>query len=309
MVCKEDGLQIRHIALSDGASVALRRWGGARPQRMVISHGNGLAIEGYRAFGRALEADFEVIAFDMRNHGDSGPGQVLSDPWPRYQRDIPEIVDAIRRLYGDKPMHGAFHSLSAAATLMAQGQDPRPWRSLTLYEPPVPPVPDADLLAQLHALHTGLAARTRLRRRRFSDPGQLVASLEKSPTFGGIEAGTLHRLACAMLFRSGADRLAPWELVCAPEMEANAFETRGDPAHWHSLGAVRCPVQVVTGSVFGHDMPILIQAATLLARTFGFAGATVEGGGHLMQLQRPERSADLAAAFAHRAMAGPPDHG
>jgi pimeloyl-ACP methyl ester carboxylesterase len=265
---------------------------------MVISHGNGLAIGGFRAFGAALEPEFEVIAVDLRGHGDSGPTPVLAHPWPRYLADIPEIFDHITSIYGDKPTHGAFHSLSAAATLLAQGRDPRPWRSLSVFEPPVPPVPDLALCEALFALHASLAERTRKRRFRFAGPSGLVASLRKSPTFGGIAPDDLHRLARAMLWRSDADPAAPWELVCAPELEANIFDSRGAGLDWDCLGAIDCPVQVVLGSVLGHDMPLLLRSGTVLARSFGFAGATVEGGGHLMQLQRPGRSAELAIGFA-----------
>lgn len=293
--------QIARITLSDGATVALRRWGAARAERMVISHGNGLAIAGFRDFGRALEDDFEVIAVDMRNHGDSGPGRVLEEPWPRYLQDMPEIFDAISALYGPKPTHGAFHSLSAAATLLAQGRDPRPWRSLTLYEPPIPPVPDIALCEQVYELHRDLAARTRKRRARFASPDALAAGLRKSPTFAGIDARTLRGLARAMLWRSDADPDLPWELVCAPEMEANTFEARGAGTDWQRMADVTCPVQVVLGSVMGHDMPLLVRSGTVLARSFGFAGANVEGGGHLMQLQRPLRSAELAVRFAQAA--------
>lgn len=286
------------LTLSDGATVALRRWGPPRPQRMVISHGNGLAIDGFRDFGAALARRFEVIAVDLRNHGQSGPGAILDDPWPRFTRDMPEIYDGITAIFGAKPTHGAFHSLSAASALMAQGHDPRAWQSLTLYEPPIPPVPDPELLARFNEMNVTLAERTRARRRRFDTPDRLVASFLKSPTFGGIEEAALRRLAEASLHRTDTDPDNPWELICAPEMEANTYEPRDVGPYWQALTRVDCPVRLVLGSVLGHDNPILIRSTTLLARCFGFDAATVEGGGHLMQLQRPERSAALAIGFA-----------
>ena len=34
------------LALSDGGRVAIRRWGEGKPERIVMSHGNGLATTG-----------------------------------------------------------------------------------------------------------------------------------------------------------------------------------------------------------------------------------------------------------------------
>lgn len=286
------------LTMSDGATIAVRRWGQSKRRRMVVSHGNGLAIDGFRAFGAGLEDEFEVIAFDMRSHGESGPGEALDDPWPRFLRDMPEIYDGIQDAFGDKPTHGAFHSLSSASALMAQGQDPRPWRSLSLYEPPVPPAIEEELCDAFNAMHLGLAKRTLARRRFFDAPDRLTASFRRSPTFGGIAEPALRQLAEAMLHRTDTAPETPWELICDPQMEANTYDTRDLGKFWEAIGAIDRPVQIVRGSVMGHDMPILIQSTTVLARRFGFAAATVEGGGHMMQLQRPRRSAELALAFA-----------
>lgn len=288
----------KKITLSDGASIAIRRWGEPKPERIVISHGNGLAVDGFRDFGAALAQDYEVIAFDMRNHGQSGPGAVLDDPWPRFLKDIPEIFDAIQQTFGEKPTHGAFHSLSSASTLMAQGQTPRPWQTLTLYEPPIPPATDQELLQEFLDLHLELSQRTRNRRRRFTGPDQLVRSFERSPTFGGISRDALFRLARAMMTFTDDGSETPWQLICDPEMEANTYDIRRACDYWKDIEQVETPVQIVLGTTLGHDMPILIRTATHLARTFGFRGVSVEGGGHLMQLQRPERSAEHAIRFA-----------
>lgn len=286
------------VELSDGGRVAIRRWGGAKPERIVLSHGNGLAIDGFYQFAQALMGDFEVVVFDMRSHGQSGPGAVMENPWPRFVKDIPEIYDSIQATFGEKPTHGAFHSLSSIATLLAQSQTPLGWRSLTLYEPPVPPVADADLLEAFNEAHRGLSRRTRARRRKFSGPARLVTSLRRSPTFGGIPDEVVERLAEAMLYRADTDPEAPYELVCDPDLEANTFDIHLPRDWWDAIGNVTVPVQVVMGTTLGHDLPVLIRSAGFLAQTFGFETAAVEGGGHLMQMQRPERSAEHAVRFA-----------
>ena len=286
------------LELSDGGRVAIRRWGGAKRERIVLSHGNGLAIDGFYQFAQELMADFEVVVFDMRSHGQSGPGEVMDNPWPRFVKDIPEIYDSIQGRFGEKPTHGAFHSLSSVATLLAQSREPRGWRSLTLYEPPVPPVADAALLEEFVASHKELSRRTRARRRTFSGPERLVTSLRRSPTFGGIPDEVIERMAAGMLYYAGNDPETPYELVCDPDLEANTFDIRLPREWWDAIGTVTVPVQVVVGTTLGHDLPGLIRSAGFLAQTFGFECAAVEGGGHLMQMQRPHRCAEHAVRFA-----------
>jgi hypothetical protein len=56
------------LAMSDGAIVRVRRHGNPDGPRLILSHGNGFAIDGYFAFWRHLLADFELFVFDQRNH-------------------------------------------------------------------------------------------------------------------------------------------------------------------------------------------------------------------------------------------------
>lgn len=295
---------IADVTLSDGANIRLQRWHSENPVRMVVSHGNGLAIGGFRDFIAALAREFDVVAFDMRNHGASGPGPVPADPWLRFFKDIPEIYDHISRVFGEKPTHGAFHSLSSASALIAQGLDPRPWHSLTLFEPPVPAAPDPVLLDECDRLHQELIALTLRRRRHFDSPDRLKRTLSRVPTFAGIPDTALSALARAMLYRSEADPAAPWELVCPPELEARTFNIRPVCGYWDAIGKVETPVQVVLGTHMGHDMPTLIRSGTFLIRSFGFAARVLEGGSHLMQLQRPEKCTETVSRFVRTVRTG-----
>ena len=57
------------VAAKDGAVVHVRRHGNPRGARLIISHGNGFAIDGYAAFWSSFLRDFEIVLFDARNHG------------------------------------------------------------------------------------------------------------------------------------------------------------------------------------------------------------------------------------------------
>jgi len=323
-VQQPDVKQHVRVTMSDGAVISLRRWGEKRRRRLVISHGNGLAVDGLWAFGRKLLDAFEVIAFDMRNHGQSGSVAQGEMPWPRYIADIPEIFDAIRMHFGACETHGAFHSMSAACSLIAQSLTPRPWASLTLFEPPVPPsskrFPKSGnrfsdkkrgetqelerfaepseaktALEQFTLMQDGIAGRTLRRRRLFATPQDLANSFAGAPSFFGIEAADLLALARATL-RHVDDG---WALACAPEIEAANFVTAPQLVrYWHDLNQIDVPVQIIIGDKAVHDMPVLADFGQWMGKEFSFPVHVCAGSNHFMQLQQPQLCAERVIAFA-----------
>src|SRR5512134_2708428 len=66
--------QTLEIVAGDGAVLRVRRHG--RPDaglRLFIANGNGFAVDGYYPFWGPLADEFEVVAFDFRNHGRNPP--------------------------------------------------------------------------------------------------------------------------------------------------------------------------------------------------------------------------------------------
>ncbi|MGC1190746.1 MAG: hypothetical protein WA861_09155, partial [Candidatus Binatus sp.] len=57
------------VKMHDGATIHVRQHGIPGAPRLVLSHGNGLAIDGYFPFWGPLRERYEVIVFDFRNHG------------------------------------------------------------------------------------------------------------------------------------------------------------------------------------------------------------------------------------------------
>lgn len=283
------------VNLSDGATVSVRRWGPERERRVVLSHGNGLAADGLWVFGRELVADFEVIAFDLRNHGQNIPAAQPEMPWPRYIADIPEIFDAIAGNFGARETHGAFHSMSSACTLIAQTLTPRPWASLTLFEPPIAPATAPDLVEKFNVMQQGLAERTLTRRREFPGPEDLARSFGRAPTFNGITPEAILQLARATL-RPGE---AGWQLACAAEVEASNFVTAVELfRHWADFSRIDVPVQIILGDEAVHDMPLLAAFGRSMEQSFGFSVTVCPGTNHFMQLQQPAWCARQVAAFA-----------
>lgn len=52
--------------MSDGA---VRQYGNLSAPRLILSHGNGCAIDGYFPYWERLLPVFEVVVFDFRNSG------------------------------------------------------------------------------------------------------------------------------------------------------------------------------------------------------------------------------------------------
>ena len=63
--------QMVPLLMRDGAEIRLRRYGDSTGLRLVLSHGNGLAINSYAPFWLSLTDQFDVIVFDVRNHGEN----------------------------------------------------------------------------------------------------------------------------------------------------------------------------------------------------------------------------------------------
>ena len=55
--------------MADGASITLRRHGNPTGPRIMFSHGNGLATDLYYPMWRLLMDRFDLVLWDLRNHG------------------------------------------------------------------------------------------------------------------------------------------------------------------------------------------------------------------------------------------------
>src|SRR5271166_5728948 len=125
------------VKMTDGATIHVRQHGVAGAPRLVLSHGNGLAIDGYFPFWGPLCERYEVVVFDFRNHGHNPLHHEDAHRWPRFVMDLEEVLQAVNTELGDKPAAGVFHSLSGVtAALHALQFGPR-FEALVLFDPPI----------------------------------------------------------------------------------------------------------------------------------------------------------------------------
>src|SRR5260221_10912391 len=127
--------------MDDGAIVRGRRHGIPAGPRLVLSHGNGFAIEAYYPFWSLLAHRWDIVLFDVRNHGMNPLHGAAGHTYPQFAADLERLRLAIADAFGPKPTVGVFHSLSAIASILhALTYGPR-WDALILFDPPLVPLP------------------------------------------------------------------------------------------------------------------------------------------------------------------------
>ena len=111
--------EVFDLAMGDGAMIRVRRHGRAGGVRLFVSHGNGFAADGYYPFWGPLTERFEVIAFDVRNHGQNPRAASGRDghTYAQMTLDLERIVRGVRARLGPRPSVGVFHSLSARTAM------------------------------------------------------------------------------------------------------------------------------------------------------------------------------------------------
>jgi pimeloyl-ACP methyl ester carboxylesterase len=289
----------KDVLMSDGAHIRLRRYGVPGKTRLVMSHGNGLAIDGYAVFWRRLCHEFDVVLFDMRNHGQNRTHNLRAHTWPRFALDLEEIWTVIERAFGAALSVGVFHSLSAVATIIhAIDYGPR-YAGLVLFDPPVFPPAGHAMVPVAQADIAGLSARTRRRPTDYADPQELAAQFARRPEFKRWVPGAAEQLASATLKQCPDD--ARWYLRCPREYEAQVFETNADTRAWHEIcRPPRVPLKLVGGdpNLERQTAPALLCHA--LAKNSPCEYRFIPQTSHFLQIEEPQICADEVSAFASK---------
>jgi hypothetical protein len=108
------------ILMSDGAPIRLRRYG-AGPVRLMLSHGNGLAINAYLPFWEPLAESFELVAFDIRNHGENPPHDPHQHP-PRIRATSRRFSTPPKRAGSSQPSACSIRSRGRHAVERGRGR-------------------------------------------------------------------------------------------------------------------------------------------------------------------------------------------
>lgn len=283
----------RDATMTDGATVVLRRHGNPDGPRVALSHGNGMAIEAYYPFWRQMLAAYDVILFDVRNHGRNPANGVDHHTQEQIAGDFETIRRAIDERFGEKPCAAIFHSLASIASLQQTRRFGARWTPLILVDPPIFPPPGHDL-ERLQTVHMremdAIASR---RPDHFNDPEDLAAVLRSRKAFRRWPQG-LHELYARETTRRTA---RGWELACPRHLEARIFATNIDPTIWPAIATFPGDIAVIGADTGLPETgpPALLSQAVAIENDLPYV--MIEESTHFLQFERAETA--WAAAERH----------
>ena len=281
-----------HVQTDADTAITLRRHGNPDGPRLVMSHGNGLAIDLYYPFWALLTDEFDLIVHDLRNHGLNPVGARSGHNVPALARDVDMVLSAIDANFGSKPTLGVYHSVSALATLLAPSHGSG-FSALVLFDPPLRRPGITHDQWDDAAIRTAALARQRTEhfatRREFADRVRL------SPNFRNVAPGVIELMAEATLRENPAG--SGYQLRCPASYEAQLLEYARLFTITVDLLSYCCPIKVI-----GAD-PTLAYAylPTLdLGDMIGVDYDFLPEASHFLQLEQPRECVAAMREFLDR---------
>lgn len=259
---------------------------GGRGPTLLLAHATGFHGHVLQPVAAALAADFRVVVFDMRRHGETAAPPDGRFDWHGFARDAVAVVEANHL---DRPF-AAGHSAGGAALLLAELAAPGTFRALYCYEPVVVPLGDAPGASGGNAL----AARARRRRDSFASRDTAYEHYAARAPLAGFHPEVL-RAYVDHGFEDAGDGSV--RLKCRPEDEARTYEMGMRHGAFERLGEITCPVHIACGAAsdaFGPEVTELQASQLVRGRA-----EVMDGLGHFGPMTHPGRVAEsIRAAFA-----------
>ncbi len=288
-------LDVHRTVAADGAPIFVRRHGNPDGPRLVLSHGSGLSADAYFPFWSRFLLGFEVIVFDIRNHGWNPVGPRETHNFPTFVDDHDRVLRDIDRHFGEKPRVGMFHSLSSLVALFDAHERQR-YDALVLYDLPI--VPSGGLPPDLEGVGHRLAQSAATRREKFASLEEFADRLSGIGAFGRLCSGAPELLARTTL-RRAAD--GGYELRCPREYDAQVCEYIYCWAIMPDLERLSFPIKVIAADpVEPYSFMPGTDLSTLIYFDYDFIPETT----HLLQLEEPGTCAAMALDFLRSRLTG-----
>lgn len=285
------------LSLGDGAKILLRCFPKEGARRLLIGHGNGLAVDGYRVFWEPFLDDFEVILFDARNHGTSGVTNPNQHDWEDIVQDFKAIVEALPVLFGDRDTFVVLHSMTAASAGYVVAQETLGLKGVVLFDPPIQRAWAGVDYDRVHAATKKLAKHTLARARSFHSVEQLAENFRQSTALAGWVPQANMDMAASLVRDNGRDGVC---LIYPPELEARVFKTNLDFFGAWEPHKPKVPTIVVAGSPDDRVHGVTSQCAICYAKEMAIELHNMSQSNHFMQLTAPEECREIVNEFIER---------
>lgn len=281
--------------MDDGAVVRVRRHGNLAGPRLIMSHGNGFAIEAYAPFWSVLARRWEVVLFDVRNHGMNPLHGATGHTYPQFAADLERIAMAVADVYRPKPTIGLFHSLSAIAAILHALTYGWRWDALILFDPPLVPLPGHPMHQSAWAFEELLMGWAARRRDRFAAPSELAAQFARTGGMRLWRPGTHFLMAQSTLRRDPAT--GEWMLACPRELESSIYGANARLGLWPRPSDFGGPVTLISGDPDLADAMPPAKSGRLLREEFDWPCVAIPNTSHMLQVEQPEACAAAVEGF------------
>jgi pimeloyl-ACP methyl ester carboxylesterase len=281
------------VAGARGVVIRVRWHGNRNAPRLILSHGNGFAIDGYFAFWGRFLGDFELVVFDARNHGWNALADPPNHDYAHMAQDVDLVRVATEAEFGKKSTAGLFHSMSAQAAMLAALESGWRFDALVLFDPPNNPAEGHPARAAMVEYLNKLIAWARTRRASFDDPVDLARDYAATRAGRNWEEGAHRTMAEAVLWPAGEG----FELRCPRTLEASMYEQGITLGLWPKASDFVGPVKLIGGDPQRERPDPTALSNRALAAEGGFDYLAMPGTGHLLQLEKPAACADAVREF------------
>jgi pimeloyl-ACP methyl ester carboxylesterase len=284
------------VPMSDGADVVIRHYSHPGALRLFITHGNGFAVDGYKVFWEPLLVDYDVVLFDMRNHGRNAATSADGHNYGQFARDVTSIHQGATARIGAAQSVGIFHSMSARSAMKNAVQFGSPFDALVLFDPPSVPPRGHRLYEAMREFEIKLIAWSADRPDRFASIDELETQYSEARASARWQPQARRDMAEAVL-RPLAE--GGFELSCRRELEAAIYLGALTLDLWPAASELGLPTLLVGADPSGAKGPPTGPANHALGREGGYTYRGVEGVGHMLQIEKPELCRELLSEFIH----------
>jgi len=283
------------VNLDDGAQIRVRRHGNPDNTRILLSHGNGFAADAYFPYWRQFLDRYDLMIFDFRNHGQNVPVEPSHHTYAQLTRDLERVIQAVNTRLGPKKTIGIFHSMSARTAMKHAIEVGWRWNALLLFDPPDVPPPGHPNYSAMEVFEMRLTEFALKRRRKFASVEELTNEYLQSRATRNWVSGSHELMACSVL-RKNPDGDG-FVLVCAPENEAGIYREAMVLNLWPKAGEFGGPVKLIGADPNIMGAPATAAANQALGMEGGYDYSIANGGGHLLQIEKPEECFRITMEF------------